>query len=108
VGTPDELRDFRADDLQSFKIDSTANQLYWNGKKVRLGGWSLTEKITIIGILIAAIVSAATNYPEVPLGGPDQGARRRDSHVFASAEGKCASAASLSRRGVGAPPLRSA
>ncbi|MFO1127480.1 MAG: hypothetical protein U1E66_03465 [Rhodospirillales bacterium] len=63
------------DDYARFEIEDTSNDLYWNGKRVDLGGWSRTERIgawsailVLLGIIVGAIVTVATNYPNVKAG----------------------------------------
>jgi hypothetical protein len=58
-------RPLSADNYARFQIGDASNDLYWNGKRVRLGGWSVTEKLTAAGIIIAAIVGLVTNWPNL-------------------------------------------
>ena len=48
-------RPLSTDDYARFEIEDASNDLYWNGKRVRLGGWSLLERLTAAGIIVAFI-----------------------------------------------------
>jgi hypothetical protein len=45
-------------DYEALRVDGP--DLYWNGKKLRTVGWTRAERLTFIGIVIAALV-ALTN-----------------------------------------------
>jgi hypothetical protein len=51
---PDDLRDFRTDDLDSFKIDSDG-EFYWRGKRIRAGGWTTANRLSLAALLVALI-----------------------------------------------------
>lgn len=47
-----------------FETDA-AGSLFWKGKKVRVGGWSATDRIAVIAVIVAALVAVAVNYPNL-------------------------------------------
>lgn len=65
-----ELRSLSAEEYQDLKVDHDGN-IYWKGRKVRTGGWTLGERLSLAGLVVAtvtalvAVLVAVKDIPEI-------------------------------------------
>jgi hypothetical protein len=47
----------------ALRVDN--NDLFWHGKKVKTGGWSVAEKLTATGIVVAGTIGIFGNIDKI-------------------------------------------
>ncbi|SFC53788.1 hypothetical protein SAMN05216344_12128 [Polaromonas sp. OV174] len=45
----------KQEDFENLRVDG--NDLYWHDKKIKVGGWTRAEKISLIGVIVSASVA---------------------------------------------------
>ena len=52
-----------ADHYAALRVDN--NELFWHGKKIKTGGWSVAEKLTATGIVVAGTIAMFGNLDKI-------------------------------------------
>jgi hypothetical protein len=57
-------RALNTDEYKNLETDD-AGALFWKGKKVRLGGWTIGERIAVVAVIatfLGVVINATANY----------------------------------------------
>jgi len=60
-------RPLNTDEYQHLETDN-AGALFWKGKKVRLGGWTIGERIAVVAAIatfLGVVINATANYSAI-------------------------------------------